>query len=109
LTLARRRMRRMGEMIELVARAICRNTNIAMEGVTEVVLDNPDFVIPGHRRFDKTDTARWKLYIPQALAAVESMKHYTFDMEQAGMAAMARGEPFEIVWNTAINIGLRQK
>lgn len=94
-------------MVELVARAICRNTNIAMEGVTEVIFDNPDFVIPGHRRFDETDLPRWKLYVPQARAAIGAMKNYNYEMEQAGMAAMARGEPFELVWNTAINVGLR--
>lgn len=97
----------MSDMIELVARAICRNTNIAMEGVTEVVFDNPDFVIPGHRRLDKTDLPRWKLYVPQARAAIEAMKRYNYEMEQAGMAAMARGEPFEIVWISAINAGAR--
>jgi hypothetical protein len=96
----------MTDMVELVARAICRNTNIAMEGVTEVVLDNPDFVIPGHRRFDKIDLPRWKLYIPQAIAAMEAMRHYNFDMEQACMKAMKDGEPFELVWERAFNIAL---
>jgi hypothetical protein len=76
----------MSEMVERVARAICAKTNIAMEGVTEVVLDNPDYVIPGNRRFDKTDTPRWKLYVDQSRAAIEAMREPTDPMIHAGEA-----------------------
>lgn len=98
----------MTDMIELVARAICRKTNIAMEGVSEVIYDNPDFVIPAHKRTDGKELTRWRLYIPQACAAMEAMRQYNFDMEQACMKAMKDGEPFELVWERAFNVALRQ-
>lgn len=43
-----------------------------------------------------------------ARAAIAGMLHYTFDMEQEGMAAMNRGDPFEFVWRNAINAALRK-
>lgn len=42
-----------------------------------------------------------------ARIAMEAMRRYTFDMEQACMKAMADGEPFELVWERAFNIALR--
>lgn len=73
----------MTEMIELVARAICATTDIAMGGVTEVVLDNPDYIIPAHKRTDGKAIARWQLYIPQARAAIAAMREPTDAMCEA--------------------------
>ena len=58
------------EIVERVARAICAKTDIAMAGVDEVNLDDPDFIIPAHKRFDKIEMPRWKLYVDQARAAI---------------------------------------
>lgn len=75
----------MSEMVERVARAICAVTNIAMMGVTEIVLDNPDYIIPAHKTTDKIPVARWTLYVDQARAAIAAMREPTDDM-------LARGE-----------------
>jgi hypothetical protein len=73
----------MSEMVERVARAICSATNIAMDGETDVAMDNPDFVIPAHRRLDRKSIARWELYVRQARVAIEAMREPTDEMCEA--------------------------
>lgn len=62
----------MNDMIERVARAICAKTNIATVGETEVIYDNPDYVIPARARVDGIPIPRWRLYLDQARAAIEA-------------------------------------
>jgi hypothetical protein len=65
---------------EAVARAICASTNIAMDGETEVIFDNPDYIIPAHKRTDGKAMARWQLYIPLAHVAIAAADKW--DAEQ---------------------------
>jgi hypothetical protein len=96
-------------MVERVARAICSKTNIAMEGVTEIHLDNPDYVIPAHKRTDGVAIPRWKLYVEQARAAIEAIRQPTKAMIEAG--AKGSGEDSEMTalgaWEEMIDAALR--
>ncbi len=92
-------------MVERVARAICAATNIAMEGVTEVVLDNPDFVIPAHKRTDGKALPRWQLYVPKARAAIAAMREPTEAMIDA--TGSDWGSQLEDNWQAMIDEALK--
>ncbi len=68
----------MDEMIERVARAICRATVIGAgldaDNMFGNIFDNPDYVIPAKSRADRIPIARWKLYVEQARAAIEAIE-----------------------------------
>lgn len=99
-------------MIERVARAICKETNIAMEGVTETVFDCPDAVymrwVRGEGHHDPIP--RWTLYIPQARAAIEAMREPTNKMYDAAHDGAAPGDPntFGEMWSNAIDAALKE-
>ncbi len=64
------------DLVERVARAICKTTNLAMEGVTEACYGEPDRmymrIVKGQREL--VPTPSWKLYVKQAEAAIEAVE-----------------------------------
>ncbi len=70
----------MSEMIERVARAICRSTILGSGLDGETIFDNPDYVIPAQSRADRIPLIRWKLYVEPARAAIEAMREPTKQM-----------------------------
>lgn len=65
---------------EAVARAICATTNIAMEGQTDEMFGNPDYIIPANKRLDGRAIALWELNLPQARSAITAADKW--DAEQ---------------------------
>ncbi len=96
----------MSEMVERVARAICASTDITMAGGIETVMDNPDFIIPANSRADRKPLARWRLYVPQARAAIEAMREPTDLMDKAGR--FYGGSESRDVWVAMIDAALEE-
>lgn len=67
----------MSEMIERVARAICRL------GHDEYLSKDPDYIIPAAARTDGKPIATWRLFEGQARAAIEAMREPTRAMIEA--------------------------
>jgi hypothetical protein len=55
----------MSDLVEQVARAICR------KNTDEYISNDPDFIIVGRARADGKPIVTWKLFEPQARAAIE--------------------------------------
>lgn len=83
----------MSEMIERVARSLCASGGGDPDASAGWLL--------------QPDRKLWENHVADARAAIEAMRHYNFEMEQACMKAMKDGEPFELVWERAFNIALR--
>ncbi len=73
------------DLIERVARAICAKTNTAMEGVTEVVFDDPDgeFKAWVQGQGYVEPRKRWTLYTDRAKAAIEAIDQAISDYDDA--------------------------
>jgi hypothetical protein len=61
------------KLVQIAARAICANTNIAKRGQPEEVFDAPDDVTWDTSSAPPRALPRWALYEPQGRAVVESL------------------------------------